>query len=108
MMNKEKYISMHGIDPIGMMESVLRIYDVDLHSKSRDRFTSDLRKMFCAFLYKNSRMTIKNISNIVGKSIGNVSYYLSSHDLKMINNVAYAERYDVFQDKMRKDSAQTI
>ena len=50
MMNKEKYISMHGIDPIGMMESVLRIYDVDLHSKSRDRFTSDLRKMFCAFL----------------------------------------------------------
>ena len=92
---------MHGLDPIGMMEAIINEYDVDIHSESRDRFTSDLRKMFCAFLYRNTRMTIQNISGIV-------SYYLSTHDLKMNNNVAYAERYDVFQDKMRKVSAQTI
>ena len=99
---------MHGLDPIGMIEAIIKDYDVDIHSNSRDRFTSDLRKMFCAFLYRNTRMTIQNISSIIGKSVGNISYYLSTHDLKMNNSVAYAERYNVFQDKMRKVSAQTI
>lgn len=107
-MNQKKYLSMSGLDPLGLMELIIREYDVDVLSKSRDRHTADTRKMFCAFLYKNTRMTLHNISEIVQKSVGNVSYYLSTHDKQMEDNVAYADRYEVFQDKMRKESVQTI
>jgi hypothetical protein len=107
-MNKADYFRLNGFDPEVLMDIIYDEYDVDILSDSRDRHTSDVRKMFCAFLYRNTRMTLQNIAEIVHKSIGNVSYYLSTHDLNMGNNVAYADRYNVFQDKMRKESAETI
>jgi len=90
---------------LGLIEEVNSIYEVDILSRDRDRYTSDIRKMYCAYVYKNTRLTIQNLSEILQKSIGNVSYYLSSHDKEVGKGGAYADHYTEFQDRMKTESA---
>lgn len=90
---------------VSLIEGVNRHYDVDILSRDRDRYTSDVRKMYCAYVYRNTRLTIQNLAEILQKSIGNVSYYLSSHDKQIGEGGAYADDYTDFQDRMKEESA---
>ena len=87
-----------------VIESIEEEYGVDLLSNQRDRYTSDLRKMYCTYIYRNTRMTLQNISEILNKSIGNVSYYLSMHDRQMRESSSYADHYTDFQDRIKESA----
>ena len=91
-------------DVIALIDVIEREYGVDILSRERDRQTSDLRKMFCAFAYRNTRMTLQNLAEILQKSIGNVSYYVSSHDKQIGDGGAYADYYTAFQDRMKESA----
>jgi hypothetical protein len=92
-------------EAIELIEKVNLAYNVDIISRERDRHTSDIRKMYCSFVYNNTRLTIQNLSEILQKSIGNVSYYLSTHDSQMKLGGAYADHFTEFQDRMKIESA---
>jgi len=93
-------------EAVQLIEKVNKEYRVDILSRERDRYTSDVRKMYCAYVYKNTRLTLQNLSEILQKSIGNVSYYLSSHDKQVGQGGAYADHYTEFQDRMKMESAE--
>tara|TARA_B110000977_G_C11048297_1_gene481391 strand:+ start:1286 stop:1576 length:291 start_codon:yes stop_codon:yes gene_type:complete len=95
-------INKTSINPISLAYIVNDIYDIDIIGKSRDRHISDIRKMYCVYVYRNSRITLQTIGNILGRSIGNVSYYLSMHDRQMGESEAYADNYANFQDRINK------
>ena len=45
-----------------------------------------------------------NIAEILQKSIGNVSYYLSMHDRQMGESSSYADNYTDFQDRIKESA----
>jgi hypothetical protein len=49
-------------------------------------------------------MTLQNLAEILQKSIGNVSYYVSSHDKQIGDGGAYADYYTAFQDRMKESA----
>ena len=103
-MTRKEYNRLSGIDIEGLINKVSSYYDVDVKSNSRDRYASDIRKMFCGYLYSTTRLTLHNISEIVNRSVGNISYYMSTHDKEMGGNEAYADRYADFQGRMKEES----
>lgn len=105
-MRSEIYFLANGWHAKDVIDHIDSEYEVDLLGRDRDRYTSDLRKMCCNYLYTNSRLTLEQISELLGKSIGNISYYLSSHTKQMGESLAYADRYADFQDRFKEESAQ--
>lgn len=95
---------MKNKEAVELLQTIQDEYGVDIVSKERDRHTSDLRKMYCAFVYRHTRLTLQNLSEILQKSIGNVSYYLSSHDKQMGEGGAYADHYTDFQERMKESA----
>lgn len=89
---------------LNIIDSIYNDYGINIVSKVRDRYTTDLRKMFCAYIYRNTRMTMHNIAEILQKSIGNVSYYLSMHDKQMGESSSYADNYTDFQDRIKESA----
>lgn len=103
-MTRDNYLSKSNLDVDRAMEAINRELGVDVKDKSKDRYTADTRKMFCVFLYNNTRMTLQNIASVVGKSVGNVHYYVTTHAKQIEENVAYADRYELLQVIMREES----
>ena len=89
---------------LNIIEEINYEYGVNIVSAQRDRYTTDLRKMFCTYVYRNTRMTMHNIAEILQKSVGNVSYYLSMHDRQMGESSSYADNYSDFQDRIKKSA----
>jgi hypothetical protein len=89
---------------LNIIQAIYDEYGVNLVSSERDRYTTDLRKMFCTYIYRNTRMTMQNIAEILKKSIGNVSYYLSMHDKQMGESSSYADNYTDFQDRIKESA----
>jgi hypothetical protein len=89
---------------LNIIEEIHYEYGVNIVSAQRDRYTTDLRKMFCTYVYRNTRMTMHNIAEILQKSVGNVSYYLSMHDRQMGESSSYADNYSDFQDRIKKSA----
>lgn len=89
---------------LNIIEEIHYEYGVNIVSAQRDRYTTDLRKMFCTYIYRNTRMTMHNIAEILQKSVGNVSYYLSMHDRQMGESSSYADNYSDFQDRIKKSA----
>jgi len=100
-MNRDK----KEIITLGLIQSIQDEYGVDLIKGKTDRYLSDFRKMYCVYVYRNTRMTLGDISKALQKSIGNISYYISMHDKQMKGSVGYADNYEEFQDRMKNKSA---
>jgi hypothetical protein len=89
---------------LSIIEHIHEDYGVDIVNGGGERYTSDLRKMYCTYMYRNTRMTMQNISDILGKSVGNVSYGISMHDKKMGESSGYADNYTDFQDRIKESA----
>jgi len=81
---------------VSMVGVIHDTYKIDIASDDRDRVTSDIRKMFCSYIYSSTRMTMQNIAEVLNKSVGSISYYLQSHESEYKTNKAYADRYVSF------------
>lgn len=68
-------------------------YGIDVTSTNRDRDTSDLRKMWCGLMHKNTRMTFRDISSVIKKSVGSVAYYIDTHKQQQQESKVYADRF---------------
>jgi len=92
-------------EAINLISVLNKEYKVDILSKDSDRKTSDVRRMYCALIYNNTRLKLQNLSDILKKSVSNIAYYLSSHDKQMELSEAYADHFTEFQDRMKIGSA---
>jgi len=90
---------------VGVIKALNKEYGVDILSKDSDRKTSDVRRMYCAFIYGNTRLTLQNLAEILSKSVSNIAYYLRSHDKQMKLGEAYADHFAEFQDRIEIESA---
>jgi len=53
-------------------------------------------------------MTLSDIGKVIDKSVGNVFYYITTHDKQMEESKAYADRFADFQDRMKGSAIKLI
>jgi len=88
----------------GIVETTTNILGVDITSEARSKRISDARKMFCYYVYSNSRMTLDEISKLIKKSKSSVFYYIEQHEKNMCDNKGYADNFFYYTKSIQESA----
>lgn len=87
-----------------IVEKTSEILGVDVTSMDRSKRLSDARKMFCAYIYTNSRFTLEEISEVVKKSRSSVFYYIEQHEKNMCDDKGYADTFNHYTQSIQESA----
>lgn len=87
-----------------VVSATTEVLGVDITSKKRSKRLSDARKMFCHYVYTNSRFTLDEISEIINKSKSSVFYYIEQHEKNMCDDKGYADTFKHYTQSIQESA----